>query len=193
MSEARFKTPDIAAVDGEAPDLLPVLISRESVEAMTYEPLLSRLRALSAERETVLRMRGRVVLAVHGYDDDPRPLSVIPEYERFAVGMLERWPEMAWYLLLLDDLPDGLTAESPEAWRPHADGAALPWLLGDTCTPVASGRMAVVSLLNARQYDLLDRRWTLALDGVAALAGRHRLPFEVVTARGNALRRLKPW
>jgi len=130
MSGSRFETPDIAALDGETPDLLPVLISRESVGAMAYEPLLGRLRGLSAELETVLRMRGRVVLTVHGYDDDPRPLSVIPEFQRFAVGMLERWPEMAWYPLLLDDLPDGLTAESPDSWRPHADGAALPWLLG---------------------------------------------------------------
>ena len=193
MSEARFETPDIAAVAGEAPDLLPVLISRESVEAMTYVPLLSRLRALSAERETVLRMRGRVVLAVHGYDDDPLPLSVIAEFQRFAVGLLQRWPEMAWYLLLLDDLPDGLAVEAPEAWRPHADGAALPWLLGDTCTAVACGQVAVVSLLSPRQLDLLDRRWTQALDGVVALANRHQLPVEVVTSRGNALRRLKPW
>ncbi len=68
---------DLAALDGEVPDLIPVAISRDAIENKDCASLLATLRSLSADRETTLRMRGRILLTTDGYNEDQRPLAVM--------------------------------------------------------------------------------------------------------------------
>ena len=184
---------DLAALDGEVPVRMPVAISRDAIENQACAPLLATLRSLSADRETTLRMRGRILLTTDGYNEDQRPLAVIAEFQRFAVALLEQWPEFAWFVLLVDDPPEGMVLEPKEQWRADCDGSAVPWLLGDTCPPVAPGQLCTVQFLGAREMDHYDARRQAAIGAVAALAQRHQLPHDVVTRRCAALMALQPY
>lgn len=184
---------DLAALNGEPADLVPVLISRDAIERKSCASLLGRLRSLSADRETTLRMRGRLLLCADGYDEDPRPLAVIPEFQSFAVYLTDQWPEWAWYVLLVDDPPEGMVLEPKEKWRSECDGSALPWLLGDTCPPEAPGNVVALQLLGQRELRRYEARRSSALGAVSALAQRHDLPRQVVMGRCDALMGLRPY
>ncbi len=91
---------------GSNPFLL--LISRTEVEACDTSRLLSFLKP-DPNNPLVSIGPGGIAFSVHGYDDDPRELMMIPEFQAFARKMRENppcWlyfahPESAWINTML--------------------------------------------------------------------------------------------
>src|SRR6218665_1424675 len=88
-------------------DLAVVVITRADIEALRVGSTVERLLLFSDDATQVLRFAGRMVIQVEGYDDDPRPLVLIPECVRFFRAVDAQWSYWLHFLLpLCDQLPD---------------------------------------------------------------------------------------
>jgi len=84
-------------------DLAIVVITRTEIEAFKVGSTVERLLLFSDDSEQVLRFAGRMVVQVEGYDDDPRPLLLIPECVRFFRAVDAQWNYWLHFLLPLPD------------------------------------------------------------------------------------------
>jgi hypothetical protein len=60
-------------------DRIMVVVTREQVEALDMQPLLNFFDRLTANPTTCIKIQGKVILAISGYDKDTRELWEIPE------------------------------------------------------------------------------------------------------------------
>lgn len=72
-------------------DLAIVVITRADIEAFRVGSTVERLLLFSDDANQVMRFAGRMVIQVEGYDDDPRPLPLIPECVRFFRAVDAQW------------------------------------------------------------------------------------------------------
>jgi hypothetical protein len=79
-------------------DFLNIVLSREQVESEDYSDTLSVLHKLTSSPEGAIRFCELIDLAVHGYDDDPRGLSEIPEVRRYIQGLDADFPYWLYFL-----------------------------------------------------------------------------------------------
>ena len=79
-------------------DWLGVVVDRGDVEANDISATLSSLSRVLADRETVRRFRGRVEIAFHGYNNDPREIYEIPELRRFLKTLDGSFPYWFYFL-----------------------------------------------------------------------------------------------
>lgn len=86
-------------------DLAVVVISRADIEACRVGSAIQRLMLFSDDAAQVHRFAGRMMLAVEGYDADPRPLVLIPECVRFFRALDAQWN--CWLQFLVPE-PDQL-------------------------------------------------------------------------------------
>ncbi len=84
-------------------DLVFVVIARADIEAFKVGSTVERLMLLSDDATQVMRFAGRMVVLVEGYDDDPRPLLLIPECVRFFRAVDAQWNYWLHFLLPLPD------------------------------------------------------------------------------------------
>jgi hypothetical protein len=80
-------------------DLAVVVISRADVEACRVGSTVQRLMLFSDDAAQVHRFAGRMMLAVEGYDADPRPLVLIPECVRFFRALDAQWNHWLHFLV----------------------------------------------------------------------------------------------
>ena len=180
----------VAALDGEVPGLLLVEITRQSIELRETAPALRILAPLVADRETVLRMRGRVQLCVSGYDSDARALVQILEFQAYAATFNAAWPYLAWFTVLAPDIAEHMPEVLGEVATLATDGALMPWLLAassDALPPVASERAQpnerkALGVNRARLAETVG----LYMRGILNLADTHQLHHGLVTARLHA-------
>ena len=85
-------------------DWINVLISREEVERADTSSTISVLSSVIADRETVLRFRGRVQITFRGFDYDPREVYEVPEIRRFCAELDRRFPYWFYFLSTDNDL-----------------------------------------------------------------------------------------
>lgn len=79
-------------------DLLCVVVSRQEVESLDTGPALSVLRRLLETPQTALAHMEGVDIAFHGYDDDPRELSEVPEVRDYVHALDEQFPFWLFFL-----------------------------------------------------------------------------------------------
>lgn len=110
-------------------DLVIVTIQRADIEGLRVGSAVERLLLLSDNAEQVRRFAGRMLVLVEGYDEDPRPLLLIPECVRFFRAVTAQWNYWLHFLL---PLPDQLTLivlmqvdVQPAAHKEGLDGFAL--------------------------------------------------------------------
>lgn len=72
--------------------LLLYAIDRDDIENKNTAPLLDFLNYLASAREIALGTMEKIEFSVHGYDNDPRELWVIPEVREFLKVVDEKWP-----------------------------------------------------------------------------------------------------
>lgn len=80
-------------------DLAVVVFARADVERCRVGSTVERLMLFSDGAAQVRRFAGRMVLQVEGYDDDPRPLLLIPECVRFFRAVDKQWNHWLHFLL----------------------------------------------------------------------------------------------
>lgn len=84
-------------------DLAIVVITRADIESLRVGSTVERLLLFSDDAMQVMRFAGRMVVQVEGYDDDPRPLLLIPECVRFFRAVDAQWNYWLHFLLPLPD------------------------------------------------------------------------------------------
>jgi hypothetical protein len=183
----------IAALHGEVPDLIFLEISRDMIEAGAVNDVLLRLRQLSADRETVLTSRGRLLVCVGGYDGDPRGLPQIAQYGVYLQKLIDAWPYFGWFCALNVDFSDEQLDAISEGTRP--DNVFLSILLSNAFTPVAANETAAhgaqngTTPLDVNRDQLLNNALKLA-DSIAGLCRRHDIPALVGEQRCDSIAHL---
>lgn len=86
----------------EGADLAVVLVSRQDIEALRIGSVVERLMLFSDSAKHVHQFAGRMVIQVDGYDEDPRPLVLIPEVRRFFRSVDSHWSY--WIHFLIPDV-----------------------------------------------------------------------------------------
>ena len=97
--EIRFTDADGFEKRAFGADMAAVFFSRTEVEAGLVGSAVERLMLFSDDARQVRRFAGRVVLVFGGYDQDPRPLVLIPECVRFFRGIDEHWSYWLHFLV----------------------------------------------------------------------------------------------
>lgn len=75
-----------------------VVLDREAIEAGRTEGPLDMLRKLSESRASTLAWQEKLILAVSGYDDDPRELGEIAAVREYIAALNKVWPYWLWFL-----------------------------------------------------------------------------------------------
>ena len=78
---------------------LAVVIARADIETCQVGGTVARLMLFSDNAVQGHRFAGRMVVQVEGYDDDPRPLLLIPECVRFFRAVNAQWSHWLHFLL----------------------------------------------------------------------------------------------
>lgn len=101
----QIRITDAAGFDRMSPgaDLAVVVISRADIEDFRVGSTVGHLMLFSDDAAQVRRFAGRMVVQVEGYDDDPRPLLLIPECVRFFRAVDAQWNHWLHFLLPLPD------------------------------------------------------------------------------------------
>lgn len=84
-------------------DLAIVVITRAEIDAFQVGSTVERLMLFSDDVAQVMRFAGRMLIQVEGYDDDLRPLVLIPECVRFFRAVDAQWGYWLHFLLPLPD------------------------------------------------------------------------------------------
>ncbi len=84
-------------------DLAIVIITRADIEAFQVGSTVERLMLFSDDAKQVMRFAGRMLIQVEGYDNDLRPLVLIPECVRFFRAVDAQWSYWLHFLLPLPD------------------------------------------------------------------------------------------
>lgn len=146
--EIRFTDADGFDQQAQGADLAVLLISRQDIVTLKVGSVVERLMLFSDCREHVERFAGRMVLQVEGYDDDPRPLVLIPEVVRFFRAVDAQWSYWLHFLM-------------PE----EVEQIRLILLMLVDVKMVASHRGSVgYSLLNREQMDEAIKRLVFAME-----------------------------
>ena len=85
-------------------DSLQVVVDRMDVESGNVEPILTVLRRLLVNPETVRAFMDRVHLAFAGYDEDPRELHQIQNVRTYMSQLDEHFPFWFYFINLHDDM-----------------------------------------------------------------------------------------
>jgi hypothetical protein len=80
---------------------LLVGVSRVQAETHDVATIVSILRSVLYDAETVRAFQGKVSLGFDGYDDDPREVYEIPEVRRFVSALDAEFPY--WFYFLITD------------------------------------------------------------------------------------------
>lgn len=101
-----FRTTDADGFGGASQDadMAIVLITRQEIEASNIASTVERLAMLSNTANHVQHFAGRVAIHVTGYDDDPRPLVLIPECVGFFRAVNAQWNYWLHFLVPDADL-----------------------------------------------------------------------------------------
>ena len=180
----------IAALDGEMPELIGLEIARTTIESGDTGAVLRRLRQLTADRTTVLAGKGRLLLVIGGYDDDPRHLALVPEYANYMQKLMREWPYFGWFCGLNGDFPAELIVEVAPEHLP--DGAFFNLLLVNACTGVAprldtpSLGWSPIEVLNEKIRDNLST----ILAGLGKLGEDNDIPEAIVVERMQAIEQM---
>ena len=108
-------------------DLAIVVITRADIEAFRVGSTVERLLLFSDDANQVMRFAGRMVIQVEGYDDDPRPLPLIPECVRFFRAVDAQWGYWLHFLLPLPDQLKLIVLMLVDAEPQPGQGAAVSY------------------------------------------------------------------
>jgi hypothetical protein len=78
------------------------MISRRAIDAMDVASVVNTLKPLLASKDEAWRHRGQLVLAIDGYEDDPRELVDVPKVRVFLYMLNEAWPYWAYFFNQVD-------------------------------------------------------------------------------------------
>lgn len=95
----RFTDADGFDQGAKGADLVVVLVSRQDIETLRIGSVVERLMLFSDCAKHVHQFAGRMVIQVDGYDEDPRPLVLIPEVRRFFRAVNGHWNYWIHFLI----------------------------------------------------------------------------------------------
>lgn len=84
-------------------DPLVLAVSKQSVDELTPELLVSRLESLLATPQSAWRYRRQVVFTFTGFDEDPRALTDVPEVRAYLRKFHSLWPYWAYFFNRVDE------------------------------------------------------------------------------------------
>jgi hypothetical protein len=183
----------IAALDGETPELILLEIGRHKIESSDTRVILTRLRQLTADRDTVMSSKGALCVMVAGYDNDPRALPQIAEYCVYMSALISAWPYFGWFCALSIDYPQEVMQSIEAASRP--DSLLMNILLANACSPVDPPSVrghaphngwTPVELIRDRMAANVERLF----NGLIELGERHTIPMTSVQERITAIEQL---
>jgi len=93
-SATKSGDPFISKTNTDSPRVKVIVglrISRREIEHHDTSRSLALLNGLTQEKNVAWIARGRLVLSVDGYDDDPRELYELPEVRRFIKSLHSQW------------------------------------------------------------------------------------------------------
>lgn len=65
-----------------------LIVGKEEIIKQDYEPLISTLTYITSKKDLMYKYRGKIEIAIHGYDDDKKQLYEIDEAKRWIVNIL---------------------------------------------------------------------------------------------------------
>ncbi len=89
-------------VPDDAPDLLCLQVSTRQVKTMDIAGPLATLMSLTDNPGLGERYQGRMILAFDGYDDDPRPLFLIPAVVEWFRALASHWNAWLYFINVAD-------------------------------------------------------------------------------------------
>lgn len=129
-----FKTTDADSFESasQGADLAIVLITRQEVEASNIASTVERLTMLSDADKYVQHFAGRVAIHVSGYDDDPRPLVLIPECMSFFRAVNAQWKYWLHFLIPDADLLKLIVLLLIDVQVHEVQGGGIGYAVGDS-------------------------------------------------------------
>lgn len=129
-----FKTTDADGFEGasQGADMAVVLITRQEVEASNIASTVERLTMLSDAAKYVQHFAGRVAIHVSGYDDDPRPLVLVPECMSFFRAVNVQWKYWLHFLVPDADLIKLIVLLLVDVQVHEVKGGHIGYAVGDS-------------------------------------------------------------
>lgn len=85
------------------PEFITFQFEKDDIKNLNLTPYLDTLERLVTSKESAFRFMHRVMFMVHGYDLDPRGLSVIPEVRTFFKELHTIWPYFLYFCIPIQD------------------------------------------------------------------------------------------
>jgi hypothetical protein len=79
-----------------------IVVDRSDVEACNTDDLVQVLSPLVADAEAAWKLRGKLSISFHGYDEDPRALYTVPDVRKFVARVNAVWPHWFFFLNQVD-------------------------------------------------------------------------------------------
>jgi len=75
-----------------------LIVGKEEVENLDYEPLISTLTYITSKKDLMFKYRGKIEIAIHGYDNDEKQLYEIEEARQWIVNILDNVSGITFFL-----------------------------------------------------------------------------------------------
>lgn len=79
-------------------DLLCILVGKEDVLNMNYQPLIDLLTRICSNKHHLLKFRENIEIGIHGYDDNLKELFQIPETSKWITEIFNNVPGLSYFL-----------------------------------------------------------------------------------------------
>lgn len=80
--------------------LLIITLSKEEIENQDYSQINHFIVSKADSKDDIMDYLQRFEICVDGYNDDPRELNEIPEFQTYACELIDSFPEIIWFLNL---------------------------------------------------------------------------------------------
>lgn len=76
-----------------------LIVGKKEIQNLDYQPLISTLSYITSNRDLMYKYRGRIEIAIHGYDYDNRQLYEIDEVKEWIVNSLDNVRGLTFFIV----------------------------------------------------------------------------------------------
>lgn len=76
-----------------------LIVGKEEILKLDYQPLVSALTYITSNKDLMYKYRGKIEIAIHGYDQDKRQLYEIDEVKEWIVNILDNLRGLTFFLV----------------------------------------------------------------------------------------------
>lgn len=76
-----------------------LIVGKKEIQNIDYQPLISTLSYITSNRDLMYKYRGKIEIAIHGYDFDKRQLYEIAEVKKWVINILDKVSGLSFFLV----------------------------------------------------------------------------------------------